>query len=310
MSVAMVSSIPPGRSSESLLLPWSFRVSGRTGKLPAHDSCTDSPPRLGTGHRCLAPQESSLGGAMEACVKQNPPPPRPAPKVACPRILCHCALATLLFLVGASSAAGQAVKFSPTSLSFGSVAVNRTSAAKTLEIINNQSIVLTISSITATGDYHVQADNCPLAPGTLGAGKNCTLSLVFTPTQTGTRTGTLLVTDNGAGSPQSVPLSGNGTAPVTVAPGNLSFGNVDDGGSSTPKTVTLTNLQPVSLQISIIVGTPDYQGHATTCPVSPAVLSGGASCTVSVVSRRPRGARAPARLPSMTTPSTRLKPSP
>lgn len=39
------------------------------------------------------------------------------------------------------------------------------------------------------------------------------MSVVFNPSATGTRTATLNVTDNAAGSPQTVPLTGTGTNP-------------------------------------------------------------------------------------------------
>jgi hypothetical protein len=39
----------------------------------------------------------------------------------------------------------------------------------------------------------------------------CTLSITFTPTATGKRSGSVAVTDNGAGSPHVVRLFGNGT---------------------------------------------------------------------------------------------------
>jgi hypothetical protein len=39
---------------------------------------------------------------------------------------------------------------------------------------------------------------------------HCTISVVFTPTQTGTRTGTLSVSDSAMGSPQTSNLTGTG----------------------------------------------------------------------------------------------------
>ena len=44
----------------------------------------------------------------------------------------------------------------------------------------------------------------------MAAGASCAISVVFTPTATGTRTGTLSVTDDASGSPQTVSLSGTG----------------------------------------------------------------------------------------------------
>jgi hypothetical protein len=45
----------------------------------------------------------------------------------------------------------------------------------------------------------------------LAAGATCKISVAFAPTAVGTVTGTLSVTDSGAGSPQKVALTGTGT---------------------------------------------------------------------------------------------------
>jgi hypothetical protein len=48
---------------------------------------------------------------------------------------------------------------------------------------------------------------------TLAPGKSCKMSVTFNPTDTTPQSGTLLIFDNVAGSPQSVALSGTGKAP-------------------------------------------------------------------------------------------------
>jgi hypothetical protein len=45
----------------------------------------------------------------------------------------------------------------------------------------------------------------------LAAGATCKINAAFAPTAVGTVTGTLNVTDSGAGSPQKVALTGTGT---------------------------------------------------------------------------------------------------
>jgi hypothetical protein len=44
------------------------------------------------------------------------------------------------------------------------------------------------------------------------AGDNCAISVTFKPVRTGTRTGTLSISDDAAGSLHPVPLSGTGLA--------------------------------------------------------------------------------------------------
>jgi len=101
---------------------------------------------------------------------------------------------------------GQSIGYTPTSLTFPSTAIGKSSKPKTVTITAEQ-VTLLIGSIATTGDFS-QTNNCgtSLAPGT-----SCTVSVVFTPTASGTRSGTLPITSSDAGSPQSVKLSGTGS---------------------------------------------------------------------------------------------------
>jgi hypothetical protein len=66
-----------------------------------------------------------------------------------------------------------------------------------------------------------------LSPNTLGAGASCAISVTFTPTTLGTRTGTLTITDSASTSPQTAALSGTGTLSgllsILVAPANTTL---------------------------------------------------------------------------------------
>src|SRR5207237_9701630 len=73
--------------------------------------------------------------------------------------------------------------------------------------------------------------------------------LTFTPTVSGARTGTLSVVDNAGGSPQTVALTGSGTAPgAGFAPTSLGFGNQLLSTASTPMTVTRSEEHTSELQ--------------------------------------------------------------
>src|SRR5207253_2845911 len=108
------------------------------------------------------------------------------------------------------SAIGTTAKLSPTSLSFGTVAIGTTSAAKTVTLTNVGTTTLTITGIAITGtnagDF-AQTHTCGIS---LAAGASCSISVTFKPTSSGTRTAALSITDNAAGSPQKVALSGIG----------------------------------------------------------------------------------------------------
>ncbi len=174
----------------------------------------------------------------------------------------------------------QPVALSPSSLSFGSQFVNSTSAARTIRLQNNQAVPLTISAISASGDFS-QSSNCPTSPNALEAKLSCTISVTFTPTGLGSRAGTLTVTDDAATSPQTAQLTGSGMAPVTLSPASLSFSGQIPTTNSAPKTVTIKNAQAVPLTIGNMSVTGDFS-QTSNCPLSPSTLAAGASCTTSV----------------------------
>ena len=172
---------------------------------------------------------------------------------------------------------GPTVTLTPTSLTFAKTAEGATSAAKTATLTNTGSVTLNINSITASGDFAVSSTTCG---GTLAAGKKCAIKVTFTPTQLGTRTGTLSVNDNGVGSPQTVALSGTGTAQATLTPATAKYPATKVGTSSAAKTFTLANKQNVALTGITPSTTGDFSISTTTCGSSLAAKS---TCTFSVV---------------------------
>jgi len=166
---------------------------------------------------------------------------------------------------------------SPTSLTFASQSVGTTSAAQTVTLSNTGTATLTISSIVASGDF-AETDNCG---GSLASGGNCSISVTFTPTASGTRTGSSSVTDNASGSPQTVGLTGTGAAPTTTAslsPTSLTFASQTVGTTSAAQTVTLSNTGTATLAISSIVASGDF-AQTNNCGGSLAV---GGNCAINV----------------------------
>jgi len=173
------------------------------------------------------------------------------------------------------TAIGPGVTFSPGMLDFGDQWVGTTSSPRTVTLSNSGNTPLIISDVVATGDYG-QASACV---GTLATGDSCTITVTFTPTATGPRTGTVAVSDNAWASPQTVTLSGAGSMPaVTLSTAFLRFVDQPLGITSNPQTVTLTNSGGAPLNISGIGTSGDY-AQANTC-LSP--IEAGASCTISV----------------------------
>ncbi len=127
-------------------------------------------------------------------------------------------------------------------------------------------------------------NNCNALP--LAVNSSCTMSVTLVPQAVGLRTATLDVSTNESGSPQSVNLSGTGTAPlVTFLPGSVSFAtSIPVGGNSAATTVTVTNAGTAPLNISgvAIAGTNpgDFKLASNAC--ATVTLQASQSCNVSV----------------------------
>jgi len=178
-------------------------------------------------------------------------------------------------LSGTGNAAEAVV--SPASLSFNQV-VGTTSSAQTVTLSNPGNIALSITSIAATSPF-AQTNNCGAS---LAAGANCTISVTYSPTNVGTNSGSVTITDNAYQNPtQTVTLSGTSGQPtVSVTPASLSFPVTIVGGSSAAQTVTVTNTgSTYPLTISGI-SINNQQFHQTNnCP---AQLVAGQSCSIAV----------------------------
>jgi hypothetical protein len=95
----------------------------------------------------------------------------------------------------------------PASATYAALKVGTTSAAKTFTLTNNQTVALTGIAISTSGDFTISATTCTTS---LAAKGKCTISMTFTPTQTGTRTGQLSTSDSASNSPQTSALKGTG----------------------------------------------------------------------------------------------------
>jgi hypothetical protein len=110
------------------------------------------------------------------------------------------------------SGQGTVVSLSPSALNFPGQKVGTKSAPMLATVKNDGSAALTISGVSIGGNERKdfsETDNC--ASQTLAPGATCTVTVIFAPTKTGTRSATLFVDDNGGGSPQTVVLTGTGT---------------------------------------------------------------------------------------------------
>jgi len=164
---------------------------------------------------------------------------------------------------------------SPASLTFAGQTVGTTSAAQAITLTNSGTASLNISSISISGDFS-QTNNC----GVVAAGGTCMLNVAFTPTATGTRSGTLTVADDSLnGSPQTAALSGTGvTAIAALSPASLTFASQNVNTTSANQSVKLTNSGTGTLNISSISISGDFS-QTNNCGAG---LAAGANCNVNI----------------------------
>lgn len=169
------------------------------------------------------------------------------------------------------------VSFSVSNLSFSTQQSSTTSAAKLVTVTNNGTGTLTIGTVNTDNLEFAATNGC--APA-LPVNGTCTISVTFTPSTAGPRSGTLILSSDGNG-PQTLALSGTGAFPSA----SLTTPSFPDTviGSSATATATLSNTGagPVTMTVpsAASVSGSGFSFSSTTCTGSLAV---GASCTVSV----------------------------
>ena len=102
---------------------------------------------------------------------------------------------------------------SPTSLRFGSLALNTASPVLAVTLLNRGTMSFAVLGITLGGTgakYFVQTNDCP---ANLDAGASCTIGVTFTPTTTGNKSAKLYVATSATGTPLGVSLYGTGVLP-------------------------------------------------------------------------------------------------
>jgi hypothetical protein len=140
-----------------------------------------------------------------------------------------------------------AVVLNPLNLIFPSTTINATSPTQNITISNTSAtpIALRTPSV-AGGDFKITANTC--GPS-LGPSTGCTVAIAFTPTASGTRSGTFTITDDSG--TQTASLSGIGTSPATdgLSLLSLTFAAQQITTASPAQQIMLTNSgdQPLTL---------------------------------------------------------------
>jgi hypothetical protein len=175
---------------------------------------------------------------------------------------------------GVASSAGS-LKLSPSSVSFPPQTVGVTSPPQTVLLSNTSSAAVTLTApISVSGDFF-QTNNCGSTPSVLEVGQSCMITVTFTPTTSGSRTGTLSVTANTGA--QSVALAGTGN-PVFTLSANARATTILIG--TTTATFTVSASAPSSFTNPITLSC----AMGATCTFNPTSIMAGQSSTVTVTS--------------------------
>ena len=180
------------------------------------------------------------------------------------------------------------VTVSPSNLTFPGQYVGTAGLNQNIQLKNNGPTTLTISSVVASpaSDFS-QLSACG---NSLAVGASCSIGVFFDPSTSGPRNGTLTITDNAPGSPQTVPLTGTGqdfslapssSSTATVVPGQSAKYTVSVApGGGFDKTVTLAcNGAPAQSTCSLSPGSVTLNGVASV-PVTVTVATAGTSASL------------------------------
>ena len=177
-------------------------------------------------------------------------------------------------------------ELSQTSLTFAASIVGNSAAPQTFAINNIGTAALLVSGVSSSDPDFSVLSSC----GSIAAGASCDVSVGFTPSAAGTRTGTITVAHNAAGGASTLSVSGTATAPVALVPGiqvtpaALAFGSITVGSFSGVQLVTVNSVGTAPLTLSAITVTgsnfPIVVGGQSCAINTPIAV--GSSCTVPV----------------------------
>ena len=169
----------------------------------------------------------------------------------------------------------------PVTQDFGPVTLNSASAAQTFTLTNLLAATATVAvtSVAVSGDFSVMtnASGGASCAGPLAPNASCYVQVVFAPTATSQRTGTLTIVTS-AGTVTSA-LSGNGLEDLGYAfhPDEVDFRNAP-GTASQQQTVMLSNTATTPLTVGAVTSNDASVTVTSNC----GTLAAGAACTLTV----------------------------
>jgi hypothetical protein len=170
------------------------------------------------------------------------------------------------------------IVLNPLSLTYPATIVGQTAQVQNITVNNLGGTVATLQTPTiqqSANDFAITFNSCG---ATLAVSNSCTVSIAFTPTTNGARSGVFSITDTSTSvtATQTATLTGTGDAPATdtLSTGSLTFPQTQIGLTSQTQQVTMTNSGSVALAVQPPVATGDFtvtNGCGTSVP-------GGTTC--------------------------------
>lgn len=184
-----------------------------------------------------------------------------------------------LALSGMAVPAVPKASFNPTSVAFTGTPVG-TTAQQTITLTSAGNVPLIVTGVTVGGtnaSLFGSSSNC----ASVAVNATCTITVTFSPTATGSFSGTVSVADNASNSPQVIAVTGAAVPAVpgaTFAPTAVTFANTNVGASSSqPITVTSSGNVPLVVASVAVGGT---NASLFTQTNNCATVAVGSTCTI------------------------------
>lgn len=193
---------------------------------------------------------------------------------------------------------GPGVSLSPSNVLFPSQYVGTAGLPQSVKLMNIGNTALTITNVAANPSDFAPLSTCG---SSVAAGASCSIGVFFDPKMSGTRNGTLTVTDSASGSPQTAALAGIGQD-FSLAPVSQTTATVSPGQSASYKVAVAPGggfNQTVTLSCS---GAPAQ----STCSVSPSSVKLSGSAATATVTVTTAGSSAGLTLPIDSPPTTSM----
>jgi Abnormal spindle-like microcephaly-assoc'd, ASPM-SPD-2-Hydin len=154
---------------------------------------------------------------------------------------------------------------------FANVATGGASSAQVFTLTNSSGVSLTGLAVTIAGADPLDFSQTNTCGSSLAASATCNINVVFNPTNAGTRSATLQVTDSDPSSPQTAALSGFGdTFYVSAQTGALTSITIRQG---TTATFNLVAAPDQTFTGTVTLQCPANLPTSTTCALTPATVT-------------------------------------